>query len=88
MLNKTLFTVCPAVEDSPKWKLAFWYPVTESESDSESVNSQVLTKTQAIFMKICKPYRARPNQVAADRRLKYVPPLKYVLRLRYVRTSI
>ena len=33
----THFTVCPTVEDGPKWKLAFRYPVSQFSRDSYKV---------------------------------------------------
>ena len=30
-------TVCPTVEDGPKWKLAFWYPVSQFSTDFQEI---------------------------------------------------
>ena len=29
--------VCPTVEDGPKWKLAFWYPVSQFSTDFHEI---------------------------------------------------
>ena len=36
-VGQTIYIVCPTVEDGPKWKLAFWYPVSQFSSDCHEI---------------------------------------------------
>ena len=39
-----LTIVCPTVEDGPKLKLAFWYPVSQLSSDCHEILQPLLSR--------------------------------------------
>ena len=46
--------VRPTVEDGPKWKLAFWYPVSQFSSDCHKIVQPLLSSHLATALKILR----------------------------------
>ena len=52
----SVFKVCPTVEDGPKLKLPFWYPVSQFSSDCHEILQPLLSNHLASTLKISRNY--------------------------------
>ena len=49
-----ILTVCLTVVDGPKWKLAFWYPVSQLSTDCHKILQPLLSSNLAATLKILR----------------------------------